>query len=74
MTGPSVKRRSCCKSGSKRNERHSTIACVSQRSRASFVMALWGAFALNTAASAQNVIEDVAVAKAPLDARHSLSR
>ena len=32
-------------------------------SRASFVMALWGAFALSTAASAQNVIEDVAVAK-----------
>ena len=32
-------------------------------SRASFVMALWGAFALTSAASAQNVIEDVAVAK-----------
>ena len=32
-------------------------------SRTSFVMALWGAFALTSAASAQNVIEDVAVAK-----------
>jgi len=31
--------------------------------RASFVVALWGAFALGTTASAQNVIEDVAVAK-----------